>query len=183
MMSDPITPEPWVIDRIRATLVLDPITGKLTRSNHTRTWLNGKRAGAVMASGTGSKYRRISFRDRVHGRAHVKEHHVIYFLINGVWPTSPTDHVNGDGTDNSDGNLRPSTTSQNQHNTKIRRDNTSGAKGVTWHIGKGKFHAYIKTPNGPRKHLGYFDGVEDAARAYDAAAIQLYGEFAKLNLP
>jgi hypothetical protein len=58
--------------------------------------------------------------------------------------------------------------------------NTSGYKGVSWHKNSGRWQATIKY--GPvRKHLGYFDNVQDAAKAYDVAAQTFHGVFAKTN--
>ena len=42
------------------------------------------------------------------------------------------DHINRDTRDNKKCNLRLATKSTNAMNTKIRKDNTSGIKGVTW---------------------------------------------------
>lgn len=60
-------------------------------------------------------------------------------------------------------------------------NNRSGYKGVRWHKRDKKWVAQI-TLEGTRTHLGYFDSASDAARAYDEAAKQLHGPFAKTNL-
>ena len=95
------------------------------------------------------------------------------------------DHINGDGLDNRRSNLRVVTQAQNTKNRSKQRSATSSPyKGVSWHKHKqhNKWSAYI-TANGHRKHLGYFSDPVDAAKAYDSAARELFGEFAKLNIP
>lgn len=89
------------------------------------------------------------------------------------------DHVNGDTLDNRRVNLRLATRADNNRNVGIRRDNSTGYKGVIayrW----GSFGAYIRA-DGVRRHLGSFPTARDAAIAYNEAAIELFGEFAKLN--
>lgn len=100
-------------------------------------------------------------------------------LLTG-WPQ--TDHRNGDGLDNRRVNLRPATGTQNNANSRPRKDNTSGLRGVRWHEQKRRWHAYIRV-NGKRHHLGSYDNPETAGRAYDTAARELFGEFARLNFP
>jgi hypothetical protein len=58
--------------------------------------------------------------------------------------------------------------------------NTSGFKGVSFYRQTGRWQAYIRH-GGRRLHLGMFATAEDAAAAYDAAAIRLKGEFARTN--
>lgn len=88
------------------------------------------------------------------------------------------DHRDRDGLNNQKSNLRPCTPPQNLANS--RRPNKSGYKGVYWDAQKQKFLAQIQI-DGRAKHLGWHRAVEDAARAYDRAALQAYGEFAALN--
>lgn len=92
------------------------------------------------------------------------------------------DHVNGNGLDNRRTNLRLATASQNQANQRMRRDNTSGFRGVYWHAPGRRWRALI-IAKGKRISLGYYDAREDAARAYDAAAIEFFGEYARPNFP
>jgi hypothetical protein len=91
------------------------------------------------------------------------------------------DHIREQDTlDNRRSNLRLATRSQNMCNQRKRKDNISGYKGVHWHNQAKKWQAQINI-NGKGISLGLYSAVEDAARAYDAAAIKYHGEFAKTN--
>ena len=91
------------------------------------------------------------------------------------------DHKDENKLNNQRYNLRLATHSQNMINKKIRKDNTSGYKGV--HITSGKYIlAHIRT-GGKQIHLGSFIDIVSAAHAYDDAAKKYYGEFARLNFP
>lgn len=91
------------------------------------------------------------------------------------------DHENHNGLDNRRSNLRPSTCSQNHANTFGQSRRASQFKGVTPHHSRG-WCAQI-TVNRQRIYLGYFTEPADAAKAYDAAAIQHFGQFARINFP
>lgn len=105
-------------------------------------------------------------------------HRVILSCENG----ERVDHRNHDTLDNRKVNLRKSTPMENQHNSLRRRDNKSGYKGVFWRKDGQNWMAYIRT-KGKLIHLGRFHSAEDAARAYDTAAKNYFGEFAHLNFP
>ncbi len=64
----------------------------------------------------------------------------------------------------------------------LRRSNTSGYRGVSWHKNIKKWCATI-TVNYRQTALGYFDDPIEAARARDAKALELFGPKAKLNFP
>ena len=101
-------------------------------------------------------------------------------LILNAMKGMDVDHINHDGLDNRRSNLRLCTRSENLRNQRALRSST-GLKGI--HLDKrGRWTAYIK-PNAQKSHkfLGYFDNAIDAAVAYDAAARQHYGEFARTN--
>lgn len=89
------------------------------------------------------------------------------------------DHKNGDGLDNRRVNLRAANKVLNAANSKIRSDNTSGYKGVY----RNKQLTYYSqlTYKGKTFNLGTFKTIRDAAIAYNQAALNYFGEFARLN--
>ena len=103
-------------------------------------------------------------------------------LILGVPKGIVVDHVNHNSLDNRRENLRPATTAQNIANQRHKRGGSSKYKGVCWNKQRGYWIAQIKV-NWKAVYLGLFDSEEDAARAYDVAAIEAFGEFAYLNFP
>jgi hypothetical protein len=88
------------------------------------------------------------------------------------------DHWDRNKLNNTRSNLRLATRSQNQFNRSKNKNNTSGYKGVT--ANNNKWIARIRIA-GNRFNLGTYETLEEAARAYDKAAIELQGEFALLN--
>jgi hypothetical protein len=94
------------------------------------------------------------------------------------------DHRNRNGLDNRRENLRECTRSQNMVNKGLTRANTSGYCGATFNP-RSRRHPWRATIRWKSViyHLGSFATPEEAARAYDAKAVELHGEFACLNFP
>ena len=90
------------------------------------------------------------------------------------------EHRNRNTLDNRRLNLRTANNSQNQANRSAMKCSTSGYKGVCWHKGDSKWRAQI-CKNRKVKYLGVYSNEIEAARAYDEAAKELFGEFALLN--
>ena len=88
------------------------------------------------------------------------------------------DHINRNTFDNRRANLRICSNRQNQMNKPASKGKRySKYKGVCWHKRDQRWCAMIDGG----KHLGNFDSELEAARAYDEAALRLYGEFAYFN--
>lgn len=90
------------------------------------------------------------------------------------------DHINGNTLDNRRDNLRVATHQQNMWNRKPPRGTSSKFKGVSFQKATNYWKANIKI-NDKQKHLGCFWDEEEAAIAYNRAAKDMHGEFAKLN--
>lgn len=92
------------------------------------------------------------------------------------------DHINGNGLDNRCSNLRLATRAQNSQNRQVHANGSPPFRGVTLHRQTGKWQAQLKT-SGRSLYLGLFATPEAAARAYDSAARENFGEFSSLNFP
>jgi hypothetical protein len=111
---------------------------------------------------------------RRNGRKHEKMHR----LIMG-FPSLDVDHKDGNGLNNQRDNLRIGTRSQNAVNRGPDQRNSSGFKGVS--LDHGRWRARIRIGR-VLVSLGHYGTAEEAARAYDTAAIEHFGDFAYLNL-
>ena len=87
-----------------------------------------------------------------------------------------TDHINCNKLDNRKSNLRTCTRAQNAQNRPAPKNNASGFKGVSWFKRDKKWIAYIQC-NGKKKNLGRYSSPEEAAKIYEKAARELFGEF------
>lgn len=105
-------------------------------------------------------------------------HKAIWAWHYGEWPEGEIDHINSDKLDNRIENLRIATRNQNVWNTPIRKDNTSGYKGVSKVWQSNKWQAHIDV-YGEVKYLGVFSTAHDAGAAYEEAAIKYHGDFAR----
>lgn len=107
-------------------------------------------------------------------------------LILGIKDGHRIDHQDGGGLDNRRQNLRVATQRQNLQNRGRQWNNTSGFKGVS-----PSFRSYrlrkpwrVRIKAGGKHHfIGRYASKEEAARAYDVAALRFFGKFARLNFP
>ncbi len=90
------------------------------------------------------------------------------------------DHLDGNPLNNKKNNLRICTHAENMRNSKIRINNKSGYKGVSYQENSNNYRASIRF-NNIKINIGDFIDPIDAARAYNAAALKYHGEFAHLN--
>jgi hypothetical protein len=107
----------------------------------------------------------------------VPMHRIILGLTD---PKIAGDHRDHIGINNTRSNIRPATSQQNGINTRKRSGHTSRYKGVSWKTVYGRWVVTIEL-DGKKKHLGYCTDETEAARIYNDAARELFGEFACLN--
>lgn len=86
------------------------------------------------------------------------------------------DHINNDRLDNRLENLRYATHSENGMNRSISSSNTSGIKGISWYKSINKWRALIKI-NGKKKHIGLYKTLEEAQKARQEYANELFGNY------
>lgn len=155
-MSKPILTQ----ERLKKLLSYDPDTGVFTwvASNSNRVKVGAVAGCLKRADG----YSQI----QVDGKLYLA-HKLVFLYVFGSLPIKEIDHINRIKHDNRVDNLRFCNRTENNQNTKVRSDNTSGVKGVSWSKGANKWHAYIKV-NGKKTHCGYFERFDDAvlSRAY-----------------
>lgn len=130
--------------------------------------LKGSKAGCIRKVG----YEYITINTQQY-----RTHRLIYLYHHGILP-SMVDHINGNKLDNRIENLREATNSQNQMNRGASCRSKSKIKGVS-QVGN-RWRATICHQQ-QDINLGYYLTKEEATKAYNQAATQYFGEFARLN--
>ncbi|WP_049207406.1 HNH endonuclease [Serratia marcescens] len=138
---------------VRALFNYNPDTGVLT-NRVTRGNSKTAEKGGISTNRVVGGYKIV----KIFGITHM-EHTVCYVHHHGALPDGFIDHINRDRGDNRIANLRVVNRRQNNINTRIRSDNASGFKGVSFHKKSGKWISYVSV-NNKRHHLGYFDTPE-----------------------
>ena len=156
------------VERLKEVLSYNPETGEFRWSPVPRKGVrSGQPAGNITTDGNGLRIRidRIAY----------KAHRLAWLYVHGRWPSIQIDHINGNPYDNRLVNLREATPSQNQGNQRKRVDSTSGRKGVARSSAKQeRWRAHFRG-----RYLGSFETKEDAHAAYQRAAAEHFGEFAR----
>ncbi len=158
-------------ERVRELFDYFPNSGILRHRTKTRCKEIGDIAGSLTTAKKGG-YRLI----KIDGRAY-QASWVIWLWKTGRLPEVEIDHANTLRNDDRWDNLREATRSQNCMNRR-RKISSFGYRGVKKNWNK-YAAALVKDQKG--YYFGTFDTPEEAARAYDAGARKLFGEFALLN--
>ena len=136
-----------------------------------------RRAGTVAGNRTapGQRYWGIMIDDVMY-----RAHRLAWLYMTKTWPHDQIDHINLNGHDNRFINLREASNSENRQNS--RGWSRSGFKGIVFNKTWKRWVARIIV-NGKFMYLGGFDAASEAAMAYDKAATEHFGQFARLNFP
>lgn len=143
-------------EQVLLVLTYDDTAGCLLRK--------GKRAGRFSGAG----YRQIG----INGHYYY-EHRLVWLLFHGSFPDGEIDHINRIKTDNHIENLRQCSHFENHQNLPIRKDNSSGIRGVSFHNASKKWRARIDIA-GKELYLGIFDTIEQAAKARHEAELKYH---------
>ena len=155
-------------DELKSIFHYNPETGVFTWLIKPAKHLN---IGKVAGNYDGDGYINITYKGKK-----LRAARLAWLYIHGISPTKNIDHINRIKTDNRICNLRTVTNSQNQMNIGLKKDNTSGYKGVTLCKITNKWRAMIRV-NGKNKSLGYYDSIDVASKVYNKTAKELHGEF------
>jgi hypothetical protein len=133
---------------------------------------NRAKIGQIAGSKLPLGYRIIG----VNGK-HYLMHRLIFMLFNNYVPKK-IDHIDGNPLNNRIENLREANDAENSYNAKLRKDNTTGHKGVIWHKLAKKWRVIVKA-NKKVIYSGYFDNLELASLVAQEARHKFHGKFAK----
>lgn len=129
--------------------------------------------GTVAGRPRSDGYCVVGVKKKVH-----RVHRIVWAWHHGVWPPFDIDHIDQNQSNNKIENLREATRSENNCNTGVRSDNTSGAKGIYFDKKLNKYRAQIMFEK-KKYHIGLFVVLEDAIKARAEYAEYLHKQFAR----
>lgn len=158
------------VDRLHERLELDPKGVLRWRycASMPKQWNSVWAGKEALTAVDGKGYRHGSL-----DYTYLRLHRVLWAMTYGAWPEGEIDHIDGDRQNNQIENLRIVTRTENRRNQKLSKNSSSGRMGVSWYKPYAKWRASISMGGGRSKHLGYFDDIEDATRAWSDARKQL----------
>ena len=168
------------LERLRDLLLYDEQTGVLTwklqpATSRSNICFNNKCGGKVAGTVGAKGYIMLGI-----GKVYYLAHRIIWKMMTGEDPVDQVDHEDTDRGNNRWTNLRQASNGPNIQNSKLRKDNASGVKGVHWDAQHKKWRAVITT-DGKSQRLGRFSSIEEAANIICTARLQQHGDFARLN--
>ena len=164
---------PFTFDEINSVLEYRDDGYLYWKVQRSRVRIGGRAGSSENKHGTG--YWTVTYKGIV-----LASYRVVWLLCKGEWPMMAVDHKDGDLSNNSIGNLRLATNSQNSGNSKpSRADRYKGVWYPQDHPEERTSRYWVQCAN---IQLGSFESAEEAALAYDVAALERWGEFARFNL-
>lgn len=148
-------------EELLTSFTYDPLTGLLVR----------KSTGNAMKTDTTSGHLGVRYRDNMY-----MIHRLIWKMTYGYDPCE-LDHINQDKKDNRISNLREVSRSENQRNVSVRKDNTSGVKGISFEPKKKLWRIYVNVGK-QRFYKGRFKDKNKAIAALKLHREKLHGEHA-----
>ena len=155
------------VEILAAQLNYNPSTGVITRKVRTAKTLEGEVAGHVNSSG----YWSVS----VLGRS-ILAHRIAWAMGTGTWPTTRIDHINRNRIDNRICNLRIASASENNMNSKLRKNSSTGVKGVYYNKNNANYRARVQR-GGEVFEVGSFSTIEEADEMVKKARETIHKEF------
>lgn len=155
---------PELLEYIKQNYRYDPHTGLL--------WIKlSKYSRVVGRSKSNSKHLQVGILGKMYS-----VHRIAWLLSYDSFPSCEIDHIDRNPTNNKLTNLREASHQENKFNRTKYSTNTSGFKGVVWVKDKKKWRAGICL-NSKFIFIGYFSSPEEASKAYEVKASELFGKF------
>jgi hypothetical protein len=161
------------LERLNELFVYDPESGDLRWKSIPKNFRRA-RVGDLVGTVSAKGYRVVGI-----DRGYYLVHRIIWKMVTGQDPADLIDHEDTNRLNNRWRNLREATNGPNICNSRLRKDNSSGVKGICWDRGHNAWRAYISAGHGQIK-LGRFKDKRDAIAARMKAAEEMHGQFMRV---